>query len=174
MKNIFKIILVLFFFFNIFNSEAQKVKDTSDNSAYLLKSEKPKFQITFPTNYKLEDSKTEKGLKTMFYRAVKNDDVYMFKFTEHKNPAVSPDNQVYMNASLESFVTGIHAELIKKFEFKEKKEKGLEAFLKIPDTQMNVFYRVLIVKHVQYQLIVITKAEEKTEEIINYFKSFHI
>ncbi len=174
MKNLFKVFGLLFLLLNVFLMNAQKVSDSSEKSGFLLKSENPEYKIVFPTAYKLEESKTDKGLKTEFYRAVKDDNIYMFKFTEHKNPAVSSDNKVYLEASLESFINGIKADLIKKYEFKEKKQKGLEAFLTIPDKNLNVFYRVVIVKHVQYQIIVITKSKEKTAEISKFFNSFEV
>ncbi len=160
------------FLLNISISDAQKSKDTFSDNQFLLISKKPYFKINFPAQYKLEDSKTEKGLKTMFYKAVYKNDVYLFKFTEHKNPAVSSDNKAYMNASLQSFIDGINAELIKKYDYKDKKGKGMEAFLTIPDKNLNVFYRVTIIKHVQYQIIVITKSKDKTEEVTNFFNSF--
>ncbi len=174
MKHILKFTFLFFLIINNLFINAQKDKNTPLNADYILKSENPKFQISFPGTYKIEDSKTENGLKTMFYRSVKNNDIYMFKYTEHKNPAVSSDNKMYMEASLESFINGIRADLIKKYEFKNKKQKGLEAFLKIPDKNLHVFYRVIIHKHIQFQLIVITKSEIKTPEINRFFTSFSI
>ncbi len=165
MKITLKIFTFLFFLFNLSNLAGQ-------NAGFILKSDKPKFKISFPADYKLEESRKENGLKTELYKAIKNDNVYMFKYTEHKNPAVSSDNKMYMDASLESFSNGIQADLIKKYEFKQKKQKGLEAFLKISDKNLYVFYRVFIIKHVQYQIIVITKSEEKTPSVTNFFDSF--
>jgi len=174
MKNLTSILFLLYIIFAINLVQAQQSNNNISKKTLIVKSDKPKFEITFPADYKLEESKTENSLETRLYRAVKNENVFMLKYTEHKNPAVSSDNQVYMNASLESFKNGIHADLIKKSEFKEKKEKGLEAFLKISDKDLYVFYRVLIIKHVQYQIIVITKVEDKTKEINQFFNSFHI
>lgn len=170
--NKFLSVFILIIFFSTVYS--QKNNDYNASNNFTIKSEKPKFKITFLSEYKLEESKTEKGLKSEFYRAVKGENVFMFKYSEHKNPAVSSDNKIYMNASLESFMNGVGADLIKKYEFKVKKQKGLEAFLKIQDKNLNVFYRVIIVKHVQYQIIVITKTDKKTDEINNFFDSFQI
>ena len=97
----------------------------------------------------------------------------MFKYKEHTNPADSADNRVYMDASSESFITGIKGTLIKKSDFKYNKTNGLEAYLSLDNKNMNVFYRVLILKRVQYQIIVITKSEEKTAEINSFFNSFN-
>ena len=107
---------------------AQKVNDKSLQSEFILKSEKPNFSITFPAKYKLAETTTEKGLKKELYRAVQGNDVYMIKYTEHKNPAVSANNENYMDASLESFITGINATLIKKETFKYKKTKVQRRF----------------------------------------------
>lgn len=174
MKHFNKFLFVFLLFAIISSVFAQKTEDNSATQGFILKSVKPKFSITFPASYKQEEHTVENGLKTELYRAVKGDNVYMFKFTEHKNPAVSSDNKMYMEASLESFVNGIQADLIKKYDFKEKKQKGLEAFLKIPDKNLYVFYRVLIIKHVQYQIIVITKDMQKSIEINKFFASFSI
>lgn len=151
---------------------AQKTNDHSTTTGHVLKQENPNFSITFPVEYTLEESSSDKGLKTEFYRAVSGEDVYMFKYTQHKNPAISADNEVYMLASVESFVTGIRGTLQKKEKINFKKSTGMDAFLTIDDKNLNVFYRVLIINRVQYQLIVITKAEEKTSGIKNFFNSF--
>ncbi len=173
MKKILISLLILsLIIFSQFNLSAQKTNDNSKGTGVVLKMEQPNFSINFPTNFKLEESSKDKGLKTELYRAVSGDDVYMLKYTEHKNPAVSADNDTYMQASIESFVTGIKGTLIKKDTFKYKKTKGTEAFLSLDGKNMNVFYRVLIINKVQYQLIVITKAEAKTSAIKNFFASF--
>ncbi len=174
MKNFLTLSFVFFLIYSNVNIAAQKVKDISSSSAFVLKSEKPKFQITFPAKFKNEKNNIKNGLKSAFYRCAKNEDVFMLKFTEHKNPAVSSDNKVYTEASLESFTAGIHAALIKKYTFKEKKLNGLEAFMKIADKNLYVFYRLIIYKQVQYQIIVITKSDTKTDIINNFFNSFNI
>lgn len=171
MEQLKKILSVFFLVIAFFNVYSQNSNDKNISKNFILKSEKPKFKIIFPAAYKLEESRSEKGLKTELYRAVKYEDVFMFKYSEHKNPAVSSENKKYMEASLESFINGIKATLIKKSEFKQKKQKGTEAFLKIQDKNLNVFYRVLIVKNVQYQLIVITKSLQKSTEINSFFNS---
>ncbi len=174
MKNFLTLSFVFFLIYSNVNIAAQKVKDISPNSDFVLNSEKPKFQITFPGKFSTDENNTKNGLKSAFYRCVKNEDVFMLKFTEHKNPAVSSDNKVYTDASLESFTAGIHAALIKKYTFKEKKLNGLEAFMKIADKNLYVFYRLIIYKQVQYQIIVITKSDTKTDIINNFFNSFNI
>jgi hypothetical protein len=72
----------------------------------------------------------------------------MLKYTEHKNPAISSGNPYYMDASLESFITGIKGTLQKRQSFKYGKYSGLEAFLNLDDKNLNVFYRVLIIDRV--------------------------
>lgn len=172
MNKVLYLLVSLTFVLFFFTTEAQKVRDNSGESVFVLKKDNPSFMIKFPGKYKLEESKEETGLKTELFRYEIGNEVYMFKYTEHKNPAVSSDNKVYMDASLESFVTGIKGTLIKKTDFKYNKTNGLEAYLSLDNKNMNVFYRVLIIKKVQYQLIVITKAEEKNTVINNFFKSF--
>ncbi len=165
---------MLFIVFGSGFLSAQKTEDNQKENVFVLKSDKPKFSIEFPAKYKLEESKTDNGLKTEFYRCEKNGNIFMFKYTEHENPAVSPDNKTYTEASLQSFIDGIKAELISKYYYKIKKQKGLEAFLKIPDKNLHVFYRITIVKHVQYQIIVITKSDKKTDDISSFFNSFDV
>ncbi|MCD4792605.1 MAG: hypothetical protein K8R54_05180 [Bacteroidales bacterium] len=172
MKNVIYFVVSLILIFNSGIINAQKTHDNSGNSDFVLTKDKPSFTIKFPGKYKLEESKEEKGLKTEMFRSEIGNEVYMLKYTEHSNPAVASANEHYMDASLESFITGIKASLIKKSDFKFNKSKGLEAYLSLDNKNMNVFYRVLIIKKVQYQLIVITKAEEKNTVINNFFKSF--
>lgn len=172
MKNVLYLLFSTAFVLFSFAIEAQKVQDKSDESDFILQKDDPSFIIKFPGVYKLEESKEEKGLKTELFRSELGNEVYMFKYTEHKNPAVSGDNKVYMDASLESFITGIKATLIKRSDFKYYKTTGLEAYLSLDNKNMNVFYRVLILDRVQYQFIVITKAEEKTAAIKNFFNYF--
>ncbi len=174
MKNFLTLSFVFFLIYGNVNIAAQKVKNSSSDSHFVLNSEKPKFQITFPGKFNTEENNTKNDLKSGLYRCVKSEDVFMLKFTEHNNPAVSSDNKVYTDAALESFTAGIHAALIKKYAFKEKKLKGLEAFMKIADKNLYVFYRLIIYKQVQYQIIVITKSNTETDEINNFFNSFKI
>ena len=166
MKNY--VLLIMSFIFLMISS--QSVSQNNDSS--ILKSEKPNFKIEFPSNYNLEESNIDKGLKSDLYRCEFNNDIYMLKYTEHKNPAVSGDNEVYMGASLESFITGIKATLINKSKIKYGKTTGLDAYLSLDNKSMNVFYRVLILKRTQYQIIVITKSKDKTVEINSFFNSF--
>ena len=167
MKNYIISIISVIFLLTSFQSVSQ------NSNSFKLTNEKPNFVIDFPSNYNLEESHIDKGLKSELYRCEFNSDIFMFKYTEHKNPAVSGDNEVYMEASLESFITGIKGTLIKKSKIKLDKTSGLEAFLSLDNKNMNVFYRVLILKRVQYQIIVITKSQEKTTEINSFFNSFN-
>ncbi|MCF6365194.1 MAG: hypothetical protein L3J35_03235 [Bacteroidales bacterium] len=162
--------LVVFSQSNIY---AQKTNDNSKSTGFVLKKNRPSFSIRFPSEYKLEESSENKGLKTEFYKSFLGEDIFMFKFSEHKNPAVSSDNEVYLNASVESFVNGVGGSIVNKDNIKYKKTNAIDAFITIDDKNLNVFYRVLIINHVQYQLIVITKSNDKTSVIQNYFNSFN-
>lgn len=173
MKN-FKVLISILsiVIFTTFNIHAQKTNDKSGKSFFLLENNTAKFSIKFPANYKLSESSTENNLKTELYRAIKGKEVYMLKYEEHKNPAISSYNENYMEASLESFITGIGASLIKKEEIKQNKNKGTEAFLSLDGKNLNVFFRVFIINKVQFQLVVITKESKKTDEIKSFFNSF--
>jgi hypothetical protein len=141
-------------------------------SVYKLESDKPSFSIVFPAEYSKVESSENEGLKNEHYRAEYNQDVYLFKFAEHKSPKVSGENTGYMQASLESFLTAVEGRLIKKNMFTFGESNGLDAFLTLEKKNMNVFYRVLIVDKVQYQIIVITKDEGKSRAVNNFFNSF--
>ena len=171
MKHFILSFSLIFLLFN-FSLQGQKTADNPNDTTYTLKLEKPSFMISFPGEYILEESSENNGLKTELYITMVNDEVYTLKYTEHKNPAISSGNPYYMDASLESFVTGIKGTLSDKKSFKYGKYSGLEAFLTLDDKNMNVFYRVLIIDRVQYQLIVITKSSEKTKMIKNFFNTF--
>jgi hypothetical protein len=97
----------------------------------------------------------------------------MLKFSEHKSPAVSGDNRMFMDASLDSFVTGIRGSLMQKNEFKYMQTNGLEAFISLDEKNRFVYYRVLIIDRVQYQIIVITKTKDKSQDTDQFFKSFN-
>ncbi len=152
---------------------AQKTVDNPNDSAYILKHIAPEFTIQFPNSYVLKESKEDKGLKSELYESVYEDDIFMLKYSEHKNPAVSSDNRVFMDASLDSFVTGIRGTLMNKNEFKYLQTNGLEAFISLDEKNRYVYYRVLIIDRVQYQIIVITKTKEKTQDTDQFFKSFN-
>jgi hypothetical protein len=171
-KNIILFLFNLFFILNL--GLAQKERDVSNDTSVMLRNEDPAFIIKFPNQYSLKESNEDKGLKSERYESEFKGDIYMLKYSEHKNPAVSGDNRVYMDASLDSFITGIKGTLIQKNEFKYLKTNGLEAFLSIDGKNLYVFYRVLIVDRVQYQIIVITKSKEKTKETDQFFKSLII
>lgn len=173
MKN--HIILLLFIALITFNdSFAQKERDDSSDTSFILRNEDPSFIIKFPSLFSLKESNEDKGLKSERYESVYNEEIYMLKYSEHKNPAISGDNKVFMDASLDSFVTGIKGSLMTKTEFKYYKTTGLEAYITIDGKNLNVFYRVLIIDRIQYQIIVITKSKEKNKEIDQFFKSLII
>lgn len=170
MKHLLFLLTTITFVLFSLTINAQKVQDKSD---FILQKDDPSFMIKFPGKFKLEESKEDKGLKTELFRTEIGNEVYMFKYKEHTNPAVSADNRVYMDASLESFITGIKGTLIKKSDFKYNKTNGIEAYLYLDNKNMNIFYRVLVIDKVQYQFIVITKAEEKNAVINKFFNSFN-
>jgi hypothetical protein len=171
MKKYFFSVLSFFLILN-FSSVAQKTIDNLCDTCFVLKHQKHGFSVQFPGHYKLKETKEDKGLKSEWFEAIANDEIFMFKYSEHKNPAVSGDNQVYMDASLDSFITGIKGSLIKKSNLKYDKTNCLEALVSINEKNLNAFYRVMIIDHVQYQMIVITKKSEKSEAAEKFFKSF--
>lgn len=144
----------------------------AQNEAYKLKNEDLGFSIEFPAEYILAESNEDNGLKNYLYKSEFESDVFMFKFTEHKNPAVTGENIFFMDASVESFVTGIKGTLLKKFNFKYGKTSGTEAFLSLDNKNLNVFYQVIIIDRIQYQIIAITKHDDKTKTIDTFFNSF--
>lgn len=174
MKNLLKTPFLLTFFFLSIGLSAQKLNDKLSENSYILDSEKPKFSITFPSKFKLSESKVEKGLKSEMYQSVKDGNIFMLTYSEHKNPAVSSENKMFTEASLNSFMKGTGSELIKKYEFKQKKQKGLEAVLKMKEKNLYIFYRVFIYKHTQFQLTVISNSPEKSEDVNNFFNSFKL
>ncbi len=173
MKKQFNISLILLVSILLsFSLSAQKTNVSTNNTSFKLKKEKPSFSINFPAEYKMEESSDNEGLKTELYRALLGNEVYMLKYTEHSNPVVSSDNETYMNASLQSFETGIKGTIQNSKKIKYNKIKGAEAFLSLDDKNMYVFYRVFIINKVQFQLIVISNEKEKTKNIKTFFESF--
>jgi hypothetical protein len=168
------IVLVILYLFILQTGFGQKERDASNDSLFILKNESPSFLVKFPAAYSLKESSIDNGLKSERYESVFNDDIYMLKYSAHKNAAVTGDNQVFMDASLESFVNGIKGTLIDKSTFKYYKTNGIEAFISIDEKNLYVFYRVLIIDRVQYQIIAITKSKEKTKAIDRFFKSLII
>ena len=152
---------------------AQKMADNPNDTSFILKHSTPEFTIQFPNSYVLKESKVNNGLKSELFESEYMGDLFMLKFSEHKNPAVSGDNRMFMDASLDSFVTGIRGTLINKNDFKYLQNNGLEAYISLVESNRYVFYRVLIIDRVQYQIIVITKAKDKTQETELFFKSFN-
>ncbi len=169
-----KIILFLIagFQFLTINTFAQNDNVVSNEMSFKLYHEKPTFSIKFPNSYFLKENDEVKSLITKHYESTYNNEVFILKFIEHKNHAVSSDNTIFMNTSLDSFVKGIKGDLIERDEFKYNKIKGVEAFLSIKGKDLNVFYRDIIIDRVQYQIIVITKAKIKSTEADNFFDSF--
>ncbi len=155
-----------------FSLSAQNTNVSTKKTSFKLTKEKPSFSINFPAEYKMEESSDNKGLKTELYTALLGTDVYMLKYTEHSNPVVSSDNETYMNASLQSFETGIKGTIQNSKKIKYNKIKGTEAFLSLDDKNMYVFYRVFIINKVQFQLIVISNEKERNRKIKTFFDSF--
>ncbi len=174
MKNLLKTLFLLIFLFLNLGLAAQKNNDKLSENSHILNSEKPKFSITFPSKYKLSESKVEKGLKSEMYQSAKDGNIFMLTYSEYKNSAVSSENKLFTEASLNSFMKETDSELIKKYEFKQKKQKGLEAVLKMKEKNIYIFYRVFIYKHTQFQLTVISNSQEKTKDINNFFNSFSL
>jgi len=172
MKKILSSILSLIILSQL-NLSAQKTNDKSvDKKDFMLKHEKPNFSIKFPANYKFEESSKNKGLKNEMYRAVLNGDVFMLKFSEHKNPIVSEYNQEYLQASVDALAKGIKGSIIKTEKIDFFNHKGMEASISLNEKSLNVFSRIFIINKVQYEIIVITKSKLKTSLVNNFFNSF--
>lgn len=145
---------------------AQKVKWTTFSSHI------GKAKIKFPEKPEVVVKQSKKG-DAYACNAYLGDIIFMFTFVMHNGKISSDPKRV--QKSLDSFISASRAKVIDQSEFSYKKHTGKNATVTLPGKGLIIDYRVLIVKQVEYQYMVVSPEAERNEKLIKkFFKSFKL
>lgn len=140
---------------------------------YIYKSVDFNVSIAFPLVFEesLEDTEVE-GKIQKSVEVVGNDSsgTYLLLITKHVM-----DLEDHLNLAIESmdeFATTLQSEIKSQKSFTYKSHEGKEALLYLEKQKYYVHYRVILIGNFQYQTVVITQNQQKSEKIDNFLNSF--
>lgn len=130
-----------------------------------------KVSIKFPAEF---DVTVEESETATTYQIISElgKDVFMLSFTFHETEMDDPYNLAQV--SLESFNEAVGGELVKETDYKYEDYKGREAIVDLSDAGATVYYRVVIIGQIQYQLAVVDHSGNILDEKDKFFNSFSV
>lgn len=147
------------------------------SDSYLAKhtytSQEGKVKITFPAPFeeKLPSSSSGKAHTTKVSSTLGEMNFFL-SYTIHDAPIEAHYEMAKL--SMSSFSESLKGDLISEDDWKYKKESGRMGEIKIPRSDIRVFYRSLLVGQIQYQLIVTMPATGEEKNVKAFFKSFKL
>ncbi len=145
----------------------------SDSSKHTYISQVGKVKITFPASFeeKLPPPSSE-GAQTTKISSTLGEMNFFLSYTIHDSPI--EEHYQMAKLSMDSFSESLKGDLITEGDWKYKKESGRMGEIKIPRSDIRVFYRSLLVGQIQYQLIVTLPATGEEKYVKSFFKSFKL
>lgn len=140
---------------------------------HMYTSQEGKVKITFPTPFeeKLPSSSSGKAHTTKVSSTLGEMNFFL-SYTIHDSPI--KEHYQMAKLSMSSFSESLKGELISEGDWKYKKEIGRMGEIKIPRSDIRVFYQSLLVGQIQYQLIVTIPATGEEKHVKTFFKSFKL
>ncbi len=133
-------------------------------------------KITFPNTYTKKESVTKGGLVVTKVQTQKDGNAYMFSFNVHNENITKIGTDKILDVSINAFNNRLKGRIMKTETFYynngDKKYKGKEIKTYIAKSNYYVFYRAMIINRIQYQIIIITKDENKNSVGNSFFNSF--
>lgn len=131
-----------------------------------------KFSAVFPAQYDVELLESVEA-NTVKIAASTENQSYFITYTVHSSELTELTELAY--TSLNSFSEALGTKTTEQSEWKVKKNSGLQATLYIENGTIKIKYYVVLVGHIQYQLVVLAQNESFDEKASNAFiKSFKI
>lgn len=145
---------------------------SSQSYAQKLESPEGKFSVQFPCTYKTES--TEGDVQTTHKYTCDKDNVTFFVgYTVHEIDII--EHEELAQVSVDSFLEAVDGEKVSQEEWKVRKNPGLKAVMTINEGAVLVNYQVVLVDHLQYQLVVLAAKDDFDERAAQkFFKSFKL
>ena len=129
------------------------------------------YNIKFPAKYTITNNSSvntqHKGIECN-----KDGNVYFFKQTLHKHKFNKSEKKHLAIVALDGFAQVMKGEITSKNEITYKQFQGIKSTVVIPEKKMTAQYKVLVDKHIQYELIVVFNKTEAPAEVKKFFDSF--
>lgn len=139
---------------------------------FVFDSNEGKLTVTFPAEYTTdrdegENVTTIKSTCTLdgitFFASYS---LHQVEITDHKDMA---------EVSYDSFIKSVGAELLSKTDWMVNNNPGIKAVMTLPDENVKLDYRVILVGNIQYQLVVMAAQSDYDEKTASaFFKSFKL
>jgi hypothetical protein len=141
-------------------------------SDFVYETEEGKFSIDFPAKYNVNSE--EKGsIRTAQAMCAFDEHTLLATYTLHATEIT--DHDALADTSIVAFGNSVNGNLLSKTDWVVDGKKGRKAFYNLPEQNIKVEYRVLLVGQLQYQIIVMaTNAKFDNEMAVTFFDSFRL
>lgn len=169
MKNYAKqaITLILFLLIVSFNYSFAGI--LKDGGSFPFETSEGKAYIVFPCNYTITDDIQDESA-TYKIQASCDDNLFFFAYTIHENEMT--DHYEMAKVSIDSFHGVVGGEITSQEDFMIGDYKGVKAVISNPGITM--YYRVVLVGQIQYQIVVADATGNIDKEMEDFFASFQL
>ena len=135
-------------------------------------SSEAKLSITFPTTYETIN-KNGDGYSSVETQGNLNDQLFMASYQIHK--VQMTEHEAMAIVSLESFNEALGGKITKQSTWMVNKNRGVQASIDIPASNLKAEYKVVLIGQIQYQVVVISEASIWNQANADkFFKSFKV
>ncbi|MCD4735047.1 MAG: hypothetical protein K8R53_03300 [Bacteroidales bacterium] len=171
MKKNWKIVTVMVLLIGIVIGNVESSAFTPVPGGKKYSSKASKASIVFPEEFKVERDENKSPVTTKVSAEV-GENVFMFSYTNHE---VTLDDPYHLaEVSLQSFQETLQGEVVKMTDYFYDDYKGRDAIFDVLGTEVTIYYRVLIVGQIQYQMVVVDQQGDILKKKDKFFKSFKI
>lgn len=117
------------------------------------------FSIQFPNEYETRFLKnSEANQKTL--KSSADQDIYLYTETRHNKSFKKNERKHLASVTLDGFTEVAHGRILSKEEITYGNYIGLNTVMELPGKDMIVYHKVLVNKHMQFELVVILNSKE--------------
>lgn len=152
----------------IIKEQASHIESIQASSKEKCRFNNGKISIVFPGEFEITTANKEYGTTKKAMHKDADGTLYYIAWTRHNESL--DDTDALNETSLNSFTETTGSELMSSSSIKYKKHKGLKGIIKFKEGQ--IVYRVLIIGHNQFQIVVASQSKDVTKEATKFYKSF--
>lgn len=133
--------------------------------------EKGKASIKFPAEYSVEEDNSDLTSTTKVMASL-DDNIFMFSFSIHETTL--SDHYMLAQTSLTSFNDEVGGRIISETDYVYDDYKGRSAEIELEEQNVTLYYRVILVGQIQYQMVVVAQSGNIVKKKDKFFNSFKL